>query len=179
MRKRTKLLLILVAIIAAYSLFTLGYNLSGNNAPATTTATTTQTAKKEEPPTRAELLKLVNAERAKHGVKPLVEDTKLDWSAQKKADDMAKYDYFGHESSKSPNEKGDSRQWLLASGVQCLDTSENLAWTRDRSLETAKAAFSWWMQSEPHREAMLNPKYQSTGFGIIHNAIVEHFCQTS
>lgn len=52
-----------------------------------------------DPPTREELLKLVNEERAKNGVAALTEDARLDTSAQRKADDMATYHYFNHVST--------------------------------------------------------------------------------
>src|SRR5262249_44174159 len=46
------------------------------------------------PATREELLRLVNDERAKVGVAPLAVDERLNGSAQRKTDDMAKFNYF-------------------------------------------------------------------------------------
>ena len=139
---------------------------------------TALTAQKTTPePTIAQLLALVNAERAKYGVAPLKEDPRLDASAQMKANDEVAYGYFGHESSKSPNDDGDSRQWLLASGIQCVDTSENLV-DNVPSNPTASGAVDAWISSPPHHAAMIDAKYTLTGFGINGYEIVEHFCQT-
>ena len=131
-----------------------------------------------KPPTRSELLKLVNKERAKHGIAPLKIDKRLNWSAQKKSDDMLAYGYYDHESPKSPNSEGNSDQWILASGVRCIAAGENL----DEN-STASAAVKAWIASKSHHTAMIDSKYTSTGFGIAgkdpngYYLITEHFCQ--
>lgn len=129
------------------------------------------------PPTRAELLSLVNAERAKYGAAPLVEDSRLDTSAQEKADDEIKYDYFGHISpSESPNAGQDSHNFIFNTGIYCVDSSENI--TENIHINDAKHAVDAWIASPPHHQAMIDPKYSLTGFGIAGNEIVEHFCET-
>jgi uncharacterized protein YkwD len=130
------------------------------------------------PPTRVELLKLVNAERAKVGVAPLTEDARLDQSAQMKADDMLKNHYYSHISPVT------GRQGYLyiedtMGQYTCSYISENIDEidTDDPTKITAALHVYSWMHSTLHREAMLNSRYTLTGFGIDGNLAVEHFCQ--
>lgn len=134
-----------------------------------------QVSKQEQkPPTRAELLKLVNEQRAKAGVAPLKEDSRLDASAQIKSDDMLGSTYYGH--MKDGIFVG--QRYIDATGITCQLDSENL----DEN-STAQAAVKAWVNSKPHFEAMINPKYTLTGFGVSgpdksgYYLFTEHFCQ--
>jgi uncharacterized protein YkwD len=167
---KKKLLIFAVLAVTLYIGAVVGYNLK---TPVQATPVAQTTAK---PPTVAELLQLVNAERAKYGVKPLKEDPRLDASAQYKASDMHQRDYFGHYDP-SHNTVMIGVQMGYVTTPKCVTVSENIAWTDDGSLETAEASVNWWMHSKPHRTALLDEKYTLTGFGIIHDAVVEHFCQ--
>lgn len=125
-------------------------------------------------PTRAQLLTLVNAERAKYHVAPLTEDPRLDASAQMKAQDEITYNYFGHVSPKnSPHAGMQGYKFIDPTGIVCTTDSENLAeiWPI-----TAEQAVKQWDNSPPHHQAMIDPRYSLTGFGIDQNEIVEHFC---
>lgn len=167
--KKLRLIPLLVAILAIG--FGGGY-LYGTDDMRSRTVAQAPVEIVKPAPTREELLRLVNEERAKVGVAPLVEDIRLSWSAQQKADDMAKYHYTGHFSDNSPNQSGDARQWLLASGVQCSGSSENITYRK-----TAKDAVASWVGSEAHYKAMVNPEYTTTGFGLVDGIQVEHFCK--
>lgn len=124
-----------------------------------------------ELPNKDELLKLVNEERAKVGVAPLVVDERLNRSAQQKADDLFTNKYFGH------IDKNGRQGYDIAHeyAPDCFITSENLVWNKSNgsSLSVVYA----WMFSEPHRKALQNPDYIYTGFGIAGDKVVEHFCQ--
>lgn len=128
---------------------------------------------KVQPPTVAELLSLVNKERAKNGVAPLIEDARLDASAQRKADDEVKYNYFGHV---SPNDGKQGYTYIMdnAPGL-CSYTSENLR--QNGSVNSSQAVIDGWISSKPHHDAMISSNYSLTGFGISGNQIAEHFCQ--
>ncbi len=134
------------------------------------------TQAKVHPPAVDELLALVNKERARNGAAPLKIDDRLNSSAQMKANDEVKYGYFGHESDKSPNNRGNSRYWMIATGISCIDSSENL--TQNTTVNDAAHAVNAWIASPPHHAAMINGAYDLTGFGISGNQIVEHFCQS-
>lgn len=126
-----------------------------------------------QPATREELLTLINAERVKVGVAPFVIDERLNQSAQRKAEDMLKYNYNDHI---SPVDGKHGYEYINDVGIYCSDDGENLSWITSGTL-TAKDAVTWWMNSKPHREAILNNKNTLTGFGVTNTKLVEHFCQ--
>lgn len=139
---------------------------------------------KQNPPTRAEVFHLVNLERQKSGVAPLQEDPNLDASAQEKADDMATNHYYSHKDKNG--KQGYTLVFEHTGGANsyCQYASENLADMnyQPSSENTVKA----WMDSKPHREAMLDAKYTRSGVGVAFEdrlngpstyLVVQHFCQ--
>jgi uncharacterized protein YkwD len=177
---RVKFVPVVLAVIVAFVVGTfVGDEYLGGKQPKASQASQKTATVTPHPPTRAQLLKLVNAERAKHGVAPLKESPMLDWSAQAKAEAEVKHHHFGH------MYKGVfvGQKFINTTGLTCKLDAENLHWGTGRYI-TASAAVNWWMHSKPHRRAMLNPKYTLTGFGIAldksngHEQLAEHFCQT-
>ena len=121
-----------------------------------------------------ELLELVNAERQRVGVAPLVMDERLNASAQEKADDMMNRNYRDHV---SPEGVHGYELVFKHRGGECRHAGENLAWRTDNTVGTTRDAFNWWMSSEPHRKAIQDSKYTKTGIGINKDVVVQHFCQ--
>lgn len=121
-----------------------------------------------------ELLELVNAERQRVGVAPLVMDERLNASAQEKADDMMNRNYRDHV---SPEGVHGYELVFKHTGGECRHAGENLAWRTDNTVGTTRDAFNWWMSSEPHRKAIQDSKYTKTGIGINKDVVVQHFCQ--
>ncbi len=131
--------------------------------------------------TPQELLELVNKERTKVNVAPLTIDDRLNQSAQYKADDMAKYNYFSHVST---HDGQHGYVYMRNVGVSCAEGSENIQITEHG---TTTDALDWWLHSKPHYKAMINPEYTTTGFGISQppkvldyekpTISVEHFCR--
>lgn len=133
----------------------------------------TQTVEPEsKPPTVDELLRLVNEERAKVSVAPLVIDARLNQSAQKKADDMVKNNYFAHV---SPVDGREGYVYIKDVMPECVQGSENIR-DNDEYINTSQEAFSAWVSSKPHYTAMIDGKYDKTGFGVSDDKIVEHLC---
>lgn len=128
----------------------------------------------ESNPTPEELLKLINEERAKVNVSPLSVDPLLEKSAQRKADEMVANNNTEHLGKDGVR----GAEYANQTGIMCKNVSENLISNNDRSrMKTAREAVQGWMSSDRHREALLNPKYSTTGFGINSWAVVEHFCE--
>lgn len=130
----------------------------------------------EKPATAESLLTAVNAERAKVGVKPLIFLENMQQTAQLKADDMWTRDYRQHKLPGS--DYNQTAEMAAIANVYCSDGSENYVYTQDKSdIITTERAIHWWLNSAPHKKAMLDPQYTYTGFGIAHNnLVVEHFC---
>lgn len=124
-----------------------------------------------EPLNADKILELVNAERAKVGVAPLVSDQRLVASAQTKADDMATNNYFGHINPTT----GVNGYTLIPNGI-CVYKSENLGITKGYQDNNAQQ-IKWWLNSKPHHDAMLDAKYSLTGVAVNGDKVVQHFCQ--
>lgn len=135
-----------------------------DNRPIATTAPVTT-------PTPAELLALTNQARAENGLAPLTLDERLNQSAQRKADDQVKYNYFGHVST---NDGRHGYEYVYDIYPSCRSAGENI--TQNTQVNTSIYAFNAWMNSKPHREALLNSNASQIGFGISGNQVVAHFC---
>lgn len=109
------------------------------------------------------VISATNAERVKYGFSPLKENEELDASAQAKAMDMLKNQYFAH---KSPSGLGVS-DLAKAAGYDYIVIGENLAlgnFENDNSLVKA------WMDSPGHRANILNKDYRDIGVGVIYGS---------
>jgi len=107
-----------------------------------------------------EIIRQTNLKRAENGLPPLQESAKLNSSAQLKAQDMLKNQYFEHESP-SGEQVAD-----LAGEVkyEFIILGENLAMGGFRSEQALVQA---WMDSPGHRENILNPQYREIGVSAI------------
>lgn len=163
---------LILATLAILTLGTVSY-ASLATKPATVPSTHV-TERVLTPPTVQELLDAVNAERAKVGVAPLTLDTRLNTSAQVKADDMVATNDLDHVDANGKH----GYEYAMEYNPDCRVPSENYYWgTQDH--KTAKSAIAWWMNSKPHHDAMLSPSYDTTGFGIVWGdkmVVVQHFC---
>lgn len=165
----------IISITAALSLLLIGSGLFVMNADSTPNVApvaTVQPVRKSQPPTVDELLRLVNEERAKVGVAALVLDERLNQSAQKKADDMVKNNYFAHV---SPVDGRQGYTYIFDVMPECKEGSENIR-DNDEHINTSHEAFKAWTDSAPHHRAMVDSSYAKTGFGISGDRVVEHFC---
>jgi uncharacterized protein YkwD len=110
---------------------------------------------------RAAALCLVNAERARYGLAPLVDNAQLATAAQLHASDMTANRYFSHVSA-------DGRtfdQRIRASGYFGTYLAENIAWGGG-SLGTPRRVVSGWLNSAGHRANILNGLLRDSGIGV-------------
>lgn len=122
------------------------------------------------------VIEITNKEREKYGLPSLKENSQLDLSAGIKAEDMFKNQYFEHTSP-----IGTTMSDLVKRvGYDYITVGENLAmgnFKDDEALVTA------WMNSQGHRENILNPSYKEIGVSVIKGAFegrtvwmaVQHF----
>lgn len=108
------------------------------------------------------MLKLVNKDRRKHGLKSLRMQQDLREVARKHSKDMARKDYFEHEntSGQTPFDR------LEEARVTDIVAGENLAKIRGFKNPVVKAEIGL-MNSPGHRANILNTEYNTVGIGII------------
>lgn len=109
-----------------------------------------------------EMLKLVNQERKKRGIDELSLRTELLPVARSHANDMWVRGYFGHVSPEGEN-VGDR---LEKEGLDYQMAGENLALA-----PTVETAHTGLMNSEGHRENILDPDFKRVGIGVIDNGV--------
>ena len=113
---------------------------------------------KPRPDLEAEMLKLVNEERAKYGLKPVVADPQLTPVARSHSHDMFKRGYFSHYTP----EGTDPFDRMKKAGIKYYSAGENLALG-----QTLKICHQGLMNSPGHRANILNPSYGRLGIGIL------------
>ena len=126
-----------------------------------------------EPLNADKILSLVNAERAKVGVAPLVSDPRLVATAQSRADDMVARNYFSHFDPVT----GENLAKIKQTNPQCVVASENIGNSIDLSGDNNQETVDWWMNSKAHHDALLDPSYTLTGVSVNGHYSVQHFCQ--
>ncbi|WP_237691025.1 CAP domain-containing protein [Paenibacillus caui] len=115
----------------------------------------------------AQVVKLVNKERAKAGLKPLIVHSNLTKMAKNKVIDMYQNKYFSHTSPKfgSPFDMMDSYH------ISFTYAGENLA----KGQRTPSEVVKDWMNSPGHRANMLNSHYTLIGVGYYNGYWSEEF----
>lgn len=108
------------------------------------------------------MVELVNEERRKQGLSPLVIDPALIQVGRAHSQDMFTRGYFSHYSleGKTVSDR------LKAAGVQYLVAGENLALA-----QTLTIAHNGLMESPGHRANILQPRYERIGIGILDGGI--------
>lgn len=108
------------------------------------------------------MLDLVNAERAKAGLRPLAPDPELTDVARQHSADMFARGYFAHDTPEglSPFDR------MRDSHVQFLTAGENLALA-----PTLPVAHNGLMNSPGHRANILRPQFGRVGIGIMDGGI--------
>ncbi|MGW1776144.1 sigma-70 family RNA polymerase sigma factor [Streptomyces sp. NPDC002104] len=108
--------------------------------------------------TVAQVISLVNSERAKAGCGPLKEDAQLRTAAQGHSDDMARRDFFSHTNP----DGADPGKRTTAAGYRWSTYGENIAMGQ----RTAAQVMDSWMKSQGHRENILNCSFKDIGVGL-------------
>ncbi|MEU0335314.1 CAP domain-containing protein [Streptomyces sp. NPDC006193] len=125
---------------------------SASKAPASAPVTVS-----EETAAEAEVLRLVNEERAKAGLRPLAANSSLTRLAEAFSDDMAARGFFDH------TDPDGRTPWDRAAAAGVTDLGgENIA----RGQATAAAVVAAWMDSPGHRANILNPDFKTLGVGV-------------
>ncbi len=106
-----------------------------------------------------EVVRLVNAERAKQGLSPLEYDWQLSRVARYKSEDMQKNNYFSHTSPTY----GSPFNMMKNFGISYRTAGENIA----KGYRTPAAVVEGWMNSAGHRANILNSSFTHIGVGYV------------
>ncbi|MOA17824.1 Cysteine-rich secretory protein family protein [compost metagenome] len=114
-----------------------------------------------------QVVDLVNQERSKAGLNPLKSDAALTNVAMIKAKDMYNNNYFDHNSPTL----GSPFDLMKSEGVQYRTAGENIA----KGQRTPEEVMNAWMNSEGHRQNILNPNFTSIGVAYYNGEWVQEF----
>ncbi|WP_103353984.1 CAP domain-containing protein [Amycolatopsis sp. CA-128772] len=118
---------------------------------------TTKAAARVAPSTAAQVLALVNDERAKAGCSPLAEEAHLTKAAQDYSDQMSAGNFFSHT---SPD--GTTFDQRIKQAGYSKPGAENIA----KGQTSAAQVMDAWMNSEGHRANILNCSLKKLGVGF-------------
>ncbi len=106
----------------------------------------------------AAVFDLVNQERAKAGCQSLTVDTRLTAAAREHSADMAKRDYFDHNTPEGVT----VATRVTNAGYKWSSVGENIA----KGQKDAASVMQSWMNSPGHRANILNCGYRDIGIGV-------------
>ncbi|MEV4143158.1 CAP domain-containing protein [Amycolatopsis sp. NPDC049691] len=118
---------------------------------------TTKAAARVAPSTAAQVISLVNDERAQAGCKPLTEESHLTTAAQDYSDDMSARNFFSH-----TNPEGVTFDQRIKNAGYSKPGAENIAKGQTSPAQVMDA----WMNSEGHRANILNCSLTKIGVGF-------------
>jgi uncharacterized protein YkwD len=108
---------------------------------------------------------LLNAERRRHGLRPLRLNQHLTRAARGHSQDMARHGYFDHTSRNGSSFVDRIRRTGYLSGAGSWKVAENIAWGTDH-LGSPRAITRAWMDSPGHRANILDGSYREIGIGV-------------
>ncbi|HLS09710.1 CAP domain-containing protein [Lentibacillus sp.] len=106
-----------------------------------------------------QVVELTNQERQAQGLEPLKVDTELSKVAREKSRDMAANNYFSHDSPTY----GSPFDMMKQYGISYRTAGENIA----KGQRTPQQVVDGWMNSEGHRENIMNPNFTHIGVGYV------------
>jgi uncharacterized protein YkwD len=113
--------------------------------------------------TPVELLKDTNAERTKVGLAPLRMESRLNAGASDKSNDMFANNYWAHVSPTGVQ----PWHWFEQERYTYSYAGENLA----KNFDTSAGVTQGWMNSQTHRDNLLNSHYVDVGFSVMNGTL--------
>ncbi|WMJ78834.1 MULTISPECIES: CAP domain-containing protein [unclassified Sedimentibacter] len=129
------------------------------NSQAETKQTANSSTKSSNSSYEQRVVQLVNVEREKNGLNPLVLDSSISNVARAKSKDMADNNYFAHQSPTY----GSAGDMLRNFGINWSAWGENIA----SGQNTPEQVVNAWMNSEGHRANILSTNFGKIGVGYV------------
>lgn len=159
-------LLVMVVILAL--LLTMGAEV---HSPTILTASSEPQTEVTDPAALAQrVIELANLERAAAGLPPLKANEALSQAAKAHSLAMAERDFFDHQDPSTGAAPGDRAK---AAGYAWSTVAENIA----IGYATPEEVITGWMNSEGHRQNLLNPEYREIGVGYVAGPGSQSGCQ--
>ncbi|MBO8157747.1 MAG: SCP-like extracellular protein [Bacillaceae bacterium] len=136
-------------------------NRTNQNQQQTQTPNQTQNAPQGISEIEAKVIELTNYQRRERGLPDLKADPSLSKVAREKSMDMQANHYFSHTSPTY----GSPFDMMRDFGITYRSAGENIA----HGQRTAEQVVNAWMNSEGHRENILNPNFTHIGVGYNEN----------
>lgn len=114
---------------------------------------------------REAVLCLINQRRRQAGVGRLGGDARLERAAMRHSRAMDTSDFFSHVGPGGSSPAGRIRSAGYMSGARSWGIAENLHWG-EGGLGSPRVAVARWMNSPPHRAALLSRSYREVGIGV-------------
>jgi uncharacterized protein YkwD len=109
---------------------------------------------------------LINGQRKAQGLAPLHSNRLLRLAALRHSREMVNRRYFDHTSPTGSTFDDRIRQTGYLRGARSWSVGENIAWGQGGNA-TPLAIVRAWMNSPPHREAILSSGFRSVGVGVV------------
>ena len=119
---------------------------------------------------RATLCEL-NRERAHYGLRKLTLNEKLSRASRHHAHDMARRNYFSHDTLGGGTFVDRIRREGYLKGAHAWTVGENLAWG-SHGYSRPSSIMRMWMNSPGHRANILNGSFKEIGIGLAYDAPV-------
>ena len=113
----------------------------------------------------------VNREREHYGMRKLKINKKLSRAARRHARDMARRNYFSHDTLGGGSFVDRIRREGYLKGARSWMVGENLAWG-SRGYSKPSSILRMWMNSPGHRANILNASFREIGIGLAYDAPV-------
>lgn len=141
--------------ILLFMLLQLGFSIYGYTKPGVLGVNANIDQKK--------LIELTNLEREKKGLEKVSENEALNMAAKLKAENMFTENYWAHfaPSGKTPWD------FISSSGYKFTFAGENLA----KNFYTSDEVVHAWMNSQTHRDNLLNPNYKDIGIAVVEGVL--------
>ncbi|MGH2712820.1 MAG: CAP domain-containing protein [Thermoleophilaceae bacterium] len=107
----------------------------------------------------------INAQRERHGLRPLKLTKRLSKAARRHARDMVRRSYFAHDTLGGGTFVDRIRRTGYLRHARSWSVGENLAWGTQGS-SAPRAITAMWMDSPGHRANILNASFREVGIGL-------------
>ena len=109
---------------------------------------------------------LINEDRADYGVQPVHPNAALRQAGLNHSTEMVSLGYFEHTSPSGVTFVDRIVASGYTSGARSWEVGENLAWGTEL-LSTPRSLVTSWMNSPPHRENLLRPRFREIGIAAV------------